>query len=84
MTLTWKYLKGTVPQKLSSHVAVKDSLKAISQNHNKTEKIATLRTSISGCPHLHTGFLDVTVSTHAYLHEITFHFYVAPQASSKY
>ena len=52
---------------LSSHVAVKASLKAIPKNHNKTEN-PTLRTSISGCPHLHTGFLGVTVSTHAYLH----------------
>ena len=28
-----------------------------------------MRTSISGCPHLHTGFLGVIVSTQAYLHE---------------
>ena len=69
LTLTWKYPKRTDPKKLSSLVAVKASLKAIPQNHYKTEKTPTLRTSISGCPHLHTGFLGVTVSTHAYLHE---------------
>ena len=28
-----------------------------------------MRTSISGCPHLHTGFLGVIVSTQAYRHE---------------
>ena len=38
------------------------------------EKIPTLRTSISGCPYLHTGFLGVTVSTHAYIHEQHFIF----------
>ena len=69
LTFTWKYPKRNVPKKLSSHVAVKASLKAIPQNHNKTEKIQTLRTFISGCPHFHTGFLGVAVSTHAYLHK---------------
>ena len=68
MTLTWKYPKRTVPKKLSSHVVVKASLKAIPQNHYKTEKDPTLRTSILGCPHLHTGFLGVAIRTHAYLH----------------
>ena len=53
--------------------------KAIPQNHNKTKKIPTLRTSISGCPHLHTGFLGVTVSTHAYLHEQYFIFMWHPR-----
>ena len=43
------------------------------------EKIQTLRTSISGCPHLHTGFLGVTVSTHAYLHEQYFIFMWHPR-----
>ena len=47
---------------------VKASLKAILQNHDKKEKIQTLRTSISGCPHLHTGFLGVIVSTQVYIH----------------
>ena len=60
-------------------MAVKASLKAIPQNHNKTKKIPTLRTSISGCPHLHTGFLGVTVSTHAYLHEQHFIFMWHPR-----
>ena len=59
-------------------MAVKASLKATPQNHNKMEKIQTLRTSISGCPHLHTGFLGVTVSTHAYLHEQHFIFMWQP------
>ena len=54
---------------LSSHVAVKASLKAIPKNHNKTENNLTLRTSISGCPQLHTVFLGVIVRTQAYLHE---------------
>ena len=79
LTFTWKYPKRNVPKKLSSHVAVKASLKAIPQNHNKTKKIPTLRTSISGCPHLHTGFLGVTVSTHAYLHEHHFIFMWHPR-----
>ena len=60
-------------------MAVEASLKAISQHHNKTEKILTLRTSISACPHLHTGFLSVTVSTHAYLHEQHFIFMWHPR-----
>ena len=79
LTLTWKYPKRTVPKKLSSHVAVKASLKAIPQNHNKTKKIPTLRTSISGCPHLHTGFLGVIVTTQAYLHEQYFIFMWHPR-----
>ena len=79
LTFTWKYLKRNIPKKLSSHVAVKASLKAIPQSQNKTEKIPTLRTSISGCPHLHTGFLGVTVSTHAYLHEQHFIFMWHPR-----
>ena len=78
MTLTWKYPKRTVPKKLSSHVAVKASLKAIPKNHYKTEN-PTLRTSISGCPHLHTGFLGVTVSTHACVHEQHFIFMWLPR-----
>ena len=69
LTITWKCPKINVPKKLSSHVAVKASLKAIPQNHNKTEKIPTLRTSISGFPNPYTGFFGVTVSTHAYLHD---------------
>ena len=79
MTFTWKYPKRNVPKKLSSHVAVKASLKAIPQNHNKTEKIRTLRISISGCSHLHTGLLGVAVSTHAYLHEQHFIFMWHPR-----
>ena len=58
---------------------VKASRKAIPQNYNKTEKVTTLRISISGCPHLHTGFLGVTVSTHAYLHEQHFIFMWHPR-----
>ena len=54
LTFAWTSPKRNVPKKLSSHVAVKASLKAIPQNHNKTEKIPTLRTSISGCPNPHT------------------------------
>ena len=64
-------------------MAVKASLKAIPQNHNKTKKFRTLRTSISGCPHLHTGFLGVTVSTHAYLHEQHFIFMWHPRLLQK-
>ena len=60
-------------------MTVKASLKAIPQNHNKTEKIQTLRISISGCSHLHTGFLGVAVSTHAYLHEQHFIFMWHPR-----
>ena len=60
-------------------MVVKASLKAILQNHNKKEKIQTLRTSISGCPHLHTGFLGVIVSTQAYLHEQHFIFMWHPR-----
>ena len=60
-------------------MAVKASLKAIPQNHNTTEKISIFRTSISGCPHFHTGFLGVTVSTHAYLHEQHFIFIWHPR-----
>ena len=52
----------------------KASLKAIPQNHNKTEKNPTLRTFSSGCPHLQTGFLGVTVSTLACLLEQHFIF----------
>ena len=59
-------------------MAVKASLKAIPKNHYKTEN-PTLRTSISGCPHLHTGFLGVTASTHAYLHEQHFIFMWHPR-----
>ena len=33
-----------------------------------------MRTSISGCPHLHTGFWGEIVSTQAYLHEQHFIF----------
>ena len=69
LTFTRKYPKRNVPKKLSSHVVVKVSLKAIPQKHNKSEKIPTLRTSICGCPHLHRSFLGVIVSTQAYLHE---------------
>ena len=83
LTFTWKYPKRNVPQKLSSHVAVKASLKAIHQNHNKMEKIPTLKTSISGCPHPHTGFLVLTVSTHAYLHEQRFIFMWQPRLLQK-
>ena len=36
-------------------------------------------TSISGCPHLHTGFLGVTLSTRAYLHEQRFIFMWHPR-----
>ena len=79
MTFTWKYVKRNNPKKLSSHVAVKASLKAIPQSQNKTEKIPSLRTPISGCPHLQTGFLGVTVSTHAYLHEQHFIFMWHPR-----
>ena len=68
------------PKKLPGHVVVKDSLKAIPQNHKKLEKISTLRTSIS--PHLHTGFLGVIVIAQAYLHEQHFIF-VTPQSSSR-
>ena len=35
--------------------------------------------SISGCPHLHTGFLGVTLSTRAYLHEQHFIFMWHPR-----
>ena len=38
-----------------------------------------MRTSISGCPHLHTGFLGVIVSTQAYLHEQHFIFMWHPR-----
>ena len=79
MTFTLKYPKGNIPKKLSSHVVVKASLKATYQNHNETEKILTLKTSISACPHLQTGFLGVTVSTHAYLHEQHFIFMWHPR-----
>ena len=60
-------------------MVVKASLKAIPQNHNKIEKIPTLRTSISGCPHLHLGFLGVIVSIQAYLHEQHFIFVWHPR-----
>ena len=60
-------------------MAVKASLKAIPQSQNKTEKIPSLRTPISGCLHLQTGFLGVTVSTHAYLHEQHFIFMWHPR-----
>ena len=68
------------PKKLPGHVVVKDSLKAIPQNHKQLEKTSTLRTSIS--PHLHTGFLGVIVIAQAYLHEQHFIF-VTPQSSSR-
>ena len=73
------FIYVTVPKKLSSHVVVKAPLKAIPQNHYKTEKNPTLRTSILGCPHLHTGFLGVTLSTQAYLHEQHFIFMWHPR-----
>ena len=38
LTFTWKYPKRNVPKKLSSHVVVKASLRAIPQNHQKKRK----------------------------------------------
>ena len=72
-----------VPKMLSSHVVVKVSLKAVFQNHNKIEKIPTLKTSISGCPHLHTVFFRCNCKYSGLTPWTTFHFYVAPQASSR-
>ena len=73
------YPKKNVPKNLSSHMVVKASLKATPQNHNKMEKIPTLRAFISGCPHIHTGFSGVIVSTQAYLHEQHFIFMLHPR-----
>ena len=60
-------------------MVVKASLKATPQNHNKMEKIPTLRAFISGCPHIHTGFSGVIVSIQAYLHKQHFIFMLHPR-----
>ena len=83
LTITWKYFKRNVPKKSFSHVIVKASLKAIPQNQIKKEKNINFEDVYLSMPLHPHRFFGCNCKYSGLSSWATFHFYVAPQASSR-